>query len=365
MVRIAIAGLGKMGLSHQAIVNAHPDLELVAVCDVTDYVLGVLSKYAKVRVYRDFAEMLAKESLDALLIATPSAMHASMVQAALEKNLHIFCEKPFCLEAEEGLRFAQIAEEKGLITQVGYHFRFVGTFVEMKRLIEAGAIGKVHHLRAEAYGPVVVRPQGLTWRSKKGEGGGCLYDYACHAIDLLNFLAGSPSGVRGSVLNKVFSNDVDDEAYSTLLYPDGIVADVAANWSDESFRKMSMKVTAWGTEGRITADRQEMQIYARSAPKVSGLRKGWNVKYTTDLTEEVWYYLRGEEYSAQIDHFVNCIRERIPTRSPFRSAADTDRITDLIAADARGEGKARQEAEGAAPSRPIWSALVQKFRTSS
>ena len=81
------------------------------------------------------------------------------------------------------------------------------------------------------------------------------------------------------------------------------------NWSDESFRKMSTKISVWGTNGRITADRQECQIYLREPhAALPDTRKGWTVRYTTELTEEVWYYLRGEEYSAQIDYFVQSVR---------------------------------------------------------
>ena len=87
------------------------------------------------------------------------------------------------------------ATSKGCVTQVGYHYRFVGAFQEAARVVRSGALGKVHHVRAEAYGPVVLRPKGGTWRSAKSEGGGALYDYACHAIDLVNFVVGAPSAV--------------------------------------------------------------------------------------------------------------------------------------------------------------------------
>ena len=75
----------------------------------------------------------------------------------------------------------------------------------------------------------------MTWRSSKAEGGGCLYDYACHAIDLVNFLHAAPNRVEGTILNKVFSTDVDDEVYATFFFPDGATGQLAANWSDESF----------------------------------------------------------------------------------------------------------------------------------
>ena len=160
MIRIALLGLGKMGLSHQAIVNSHPDVDLVAVCDTTDYLLDVLTKYTGVKTYSDYRKLFAEEKLDAALIATPSRFHAEMVRAALDANLHVFCEKPFCLDVAEGRALAELATQKNLVNQVGYHYRFVEAFHEMKRLLDLGIIGKLHHILAEAYGPVVLRPKG-------------------------------------------------------------------------------------------------------------------------------------------------------------------------------------------------------------
>jgi predicted dehydrogenase len=218
---------------------------------------------------------------------------------------------------------------------VGYHYRFVAAFNEAKRLLDRNLIGDLHHVRAEAYGPVVLRPKGSTWRSQKSEGGGCLFDYSCHAIDLLNYLVGRPTAVSGSVLNNVFSNDVDDEIYSTFQFAKGFYGQLATNWSDESFRKMSVKLSIWGTNGRINVDRQELQVYLRSLPEpIDGFAPGWNVRYTTDLTHPVWFYVRGEEYSAQIDHFVQCIKTGTPALSNFRTASDASLVAAMMRADA-------------------------------
>jgi predicted dehydrogenase len=254
----------------------------------------------------------------------------------LDADLHVFCEKPFCLDAEEGLRLVEQAEKKGRVNQVGYHYRFVGTFHEMKHLLDREILGTLHHIRAEAFGPVVLRSKGKTWRTKKTEGGGCLHDYASHAIDLVNYLVGCPQAVGGTVMNRLFSGDVEDEVYSNLFYSNGLSGQIAANWSDESQRKMTTKVSIWGTNGKIVSDRQEMQIYLRDNSKApDGFTKGWNTRYTTDLTDPVWFYLRGEEYSAQVSHFVETIQAgRSDTRSTFRSAVSTDLILKAIAKDA-------------------------------
>lgn len=337
MTRIAVVGLGKMGLSHLAMIRAHPRVEVAAVCDATGYVLDVLNKYTGVCTFTDFDAMLAEVELDAVIIATPSSMHARMVQAALEKGLHVFCEKPFCLDTSEGERATQLAKARGLVNQVGYHYRFVGAFREVKRLLNANAIGRVTHVLAEAYGPVVLKPKGSSWRTQRSEGGGCLYDYAAHPLNLVNWYFGSPRGVGGTVLNKVFSKETDDEVFGTLYFDDGKSAQISVNWCDESHRKMSTKITVWGTAGRVVADRQECQVYLRDAAQFpDGYQQGWNVRYTTDLTEPVWFYLRGEEYSAQLDYFVTCIEEKRAhdNVNSFESALNTDKLLSMMIADA-------------------------------
>ncbi|MTV41553.1 Gfo/Idh/MocA family protein [Duganella radicis] len=339
MIRLAVVGLGKMGLSHHSMINAHPGVKVAAVCDAAGYVLDVLNKYTGVRTYTDFEAMLAEVELDAVIIATPSSMHGKMVKAALEKNLHVFCEKPFVLDNAEGEEVTRLANAKGLVNQVGYHCRFVGAFQEVKRLLDDNAIGEVTHMLAETYGPVVLKPKGSTWRTQRSEGGGCLYDYAAHPLNLLNWYFGAPRGVGGSVLNKIFSADTDDEVFSTLYFEDGKSAQLSVNWSDESYRKMSTKITIWGKNGRIYADRQEVQVYLRNAsPELvqKGYINGWNVRYTTELTEPVDFYLRGEEYSAQLDYFVRCIEGKRggDNVNSFASAMETDRAISMMIADA-------------------------------
>ena len=100
---------------------------------------------------------------------------------------------------------------------------------------------------------------------------------------------------------------------------------------------MTTRITVWGTGGRIFADRQECQVYLRDGASLpEGYAQGWNVRYTTELTEPVWFYLRGEEYSAQIERFVARVAARAgrtaSTASPARPM--TDRTIALMVADA-------------------------------
>lgn len=352
VIKLGVVGLGKMGISHFSIANAHPATE-VTVCDNSGYLLDAIAKYSGRPAYRDYAKMLDEADLDAVIIATPSRAHASMVKQALECGLHVFCEKPFCLDYRDAEDLAAMAAGKGRVTQVGYHYRYVSAFQEMKRIVDSGALGEVTHVLAEAYGPVVLRPKGKTWRTDRAEGGGCLYDYAAHPINLLNWYFGEPSGAAGTVLSSIFSADTDDEVYSTLSWDGGLTAHLSVNWSDESYRKMSTKLSITGTNGRLYADRQECQLYLREASDaLPGYGKGWNVRYTTDLTGEVGFYLRGEEYSAQIEDFVAAVRtgQGAPL-SEFASATVTDRTIAMILAD-----------QHQAPTRSRAAPLVQKKR---
>lgn len=230
-VCIAVVGLGKMGLSHFSMVNAHPETETRA-CDGSGFLVDVLSKNIETPIHKDYDAMLASEDLGAVVIATPSKFHAPMVTAALEKGIHVFCEKPFCLDWADSERLTKLAADKGLVAQVGYHYRYVGAFQEMNRVLASGALGQITHVLAEAYGPVVLRPKRATWRTDQTQGGGCLYDYAAHPLNLLNWYFGTPDRVSGSVLGKVFSETTDDEVFSTLQWNDGPTAQLSVNWSD-------------------------------------------------------------------------------------------------------------------------------------
>src|SRR4030042_5919315 len=163
MINTGIIGLGKMGLSHCSIINAHPDLNLVSVCDASSLVLEAMRKYGSFLIYNDFKKMIDENDLHALFVATPTKLHAEMVIYALEHNINVFCEKPLSLTLEQGEKMVELAEKNKLVNQVGYHNRFIGTFNYLLKLIDAGILGDIYHFLGEAYGPVVVRKKSGTW----------------------------------------------------------------------------------------------------------------------------------------------------------------------------------------------------------
>lgn len=334
MIRTGLIGLGKMGISHCAILGAQPDVNLVAVCDSSSLVIDAFKKYTKFECHSDYKKMIDTMNLDALVVASPTRFHDEMVSYALEKSLHVFCEKPFSLDYKKGQNLARQANQLNLVNQVGYHNRFLGTFNEVKRILNSRAIGEVYHFLGESYGPVVLKESGGTWRSKRSEGGGCLYDYSSHTIDLISFLLGRPVSVSGTKLKRIFSKDVEDAVYSTLTLESGLTGQLSVNWSDATHRKMNTQITIFGKKGKIVADATEVKVYLMEDNKRLGLEKGWTVKDIPGLTDHVNFYLRGEEYSSQIDYFIDCIKvKKSDNKSSFESALQTDELISLLIAD--------------------------------
>jgi predicted dehydrogenase len=335
-LKAGVIGLGKMGLSHAAIVSPHPNVDLVAVCDTSSIVLDAFRKFSKVNVYTDYVKMIDSEKLDLVVISTPTRFHYKMVKYALEKGIHTFCEKPFSLTTLEGQELEILAAQKNLINQVGYHNHFIGTFRELKRLLKESVLGDLVHFTGEAYGPVVTKEKGGTWRSDPVEGGGCLFDYASHVINLIQEIIGVPVKASGSQLKKIYSKDVEDTVYSILTLQSGLTGVLSVNWSDETYRKMSTSLTVFGKKGKIICDATEIKIYLKEANPAEKLEKGWTIKYITDFAIPVNFYLRGEEYSAQIDNFVDCILKNRQTEiNSFRQAVLTDKVIEILIADSK------------------------------
>lgn len=331
MIKVGLIGAGKMGLSHLAILGAHPEVEIVGVSDTSSIVINSLKKYSPFRCFTDYRLMLDVSRPEAVFVAVPTKLHATMIRELIQRKIHVFAEKPFCLNPEEGLSLVNMARENGVVNQVGYHNRFIGTFNEVKSILDRGDLGQIDHFSGEAYGPVVIKKKQDNWRSRPSEGGGCLMDYASHVIDLINFLIAPVQSVRGSLLKSIYSDSVEDAVYSLLQLQNNVSGTLMVNWSDETYRKMSTSITIYGSKGKVIADANEMKVYFKESPASESYSRGWNVRYVTDLTSPVDFNLRGEEYTAQIDHFISAVQGKAANdRNTFSTSWATDRAIDLI-----------------------------------
>lgn len=342
MLNLGIIGIGRMGITHYSIINSHPDVTIKAVVDTSSLVLSLLHKYiADIHTYTDHNELFEKENLDAVIICTPPTLHYQIAMKAGEKGIHVFAEKPFTTKHKLAEELTNLFKQKQLINQVGYVNRFNDIFKAVKQYIDHGVIGNVIRFKSEMYSRTITKSEeGKTWRDSRENGGGAVFEVASHAIDLVNFMIGKPDKITGSSMTSIFSKNVEDAVNATFLYKNGISGTLNVNWSDESFRKPTNKIEIFGSQGKILADQHGIKIFMKKESIENNLRVGWNTIYITDVFKPVPFYVRGNEFTAQLYHFVDCITGKEKKNNcTFSDAADTLEVIEAIYTDYELNGK--------------------------
>lgn len=341
-INIAIVGIGRMGITHYSIINSHPNVQIKAVVDTSSLVLSLLEKYISgIHTYTDHNELFANENLDAVIICTPPTLHYQIAMKAAEKGIHVFSEKPFTTKQKQAKELSNLFVKKGLVNQVGYVNRFNDIFIAVKQYIDNGIIGDIISFKSEMYSRTITKSEeGKTWRDSRENGGGAVFEVASHAIDLVNFLIGKPDKVTGSCMTSIFSKNVEDAVNATFLYKNGVSGTLNVNWSDESYRKPTNKIELFGSQGKIFADQHGIKIFIKKISPHNNFRIGWNIIYITDVFKSVPFYVRGNEFTAQIYHFVDCIINRDKKNNyTFSDATDTLEIIEAIFNDYELNGK--------------------------
>jgi predicted dehydrogenase len=313
--------------------------------------LKILGKYVDVKTYTDYTKMLDDSEPDCVIISTPGDSHSEIVKTCLKRGLHVFVEKPFAMTVEEGQGVVGELGEKSLVNQVGYVNRFNEVFTEVKQLVDNGVIGDVVNFNSEMYGATVLKDSRSSWRGSRRTGGGCMYEFASHCIDLVVYLLDRPDSIAGSMLQSIYSSEAEDLVSSTFIYNKGFSGTVMANWSDETFRKPANIVTILGTNGKVIADKHAYKLYLKTAPDPkNGFDKGWNTRYITDFAKSVRFYVRGNEFTRQLDYFIDCIEgKHTENAASFAEGLKTDTVMEEIRKDAARSVAQPKGATGRAP----------------
>jgi predicted dehydrogenase len=124
MKNIALIGIGKMGLSHFAIANSTPGINIVAVCDTSKPLLRAIRKNLSIATYPDFNDLIQMESLDGVIVSVPNAMHFDVVLKCLKAGLDVFIEKPLTIKYQDSLELQKVANKHNRLVQVGFVNRF-------------------------------------------------------------------------------------------------------------------------------------------------------------------------------------------------------------------------------------------------
>src|SRR5438128_8027022 len=142
-VRVGIVGSGRIGRVHAEAYRRVAGGSVVACLDAVPSVADELARDFGLEVITGYSEMLAREDIDAVLIATPNWLHAEMTCEALATGKHVFCQKPMALTIDEADRVVQVAKASAAVLQFGFMLRFTPPFPEIKRVVDSAAIGEV------------------------------------------------------------------------------------------------------------------------------------------------------------------------------------------------------------------------------
>ena len=152
-IRLGVIGTGNRGSHHLRLALKQPDIEVAAVCDVYQPRVdsAVEATHGRARGMRDFREVLADKSLDAVCIATPCHWHAYMAVEACKAGKDVYVEKPVCLGIDEGRKMVEAARKYHRIVQAGLQQRAAPHFQKAVELVRSGAAGKVTFCRTWNY----------------------------------------------------------------------------------------------------------------------------------------------------------------------------------------------------------------------
>ena len=230
-MRVAVVGLGVIGKVHLKVI-AETDNQLISVCDIDK---DKLSNYSNISTYTDYVAMLENEKPDVVHICTPHYLHTQMILEALNRNIHVLCEKPLCIKKED-IPLILSAEQKstaqlGVCFQNRYNYStlLVKEYIKKEEIISARA-----SLRWHRHKEYYIQSG---WRGKwNTEGGGVLINQALHTIDLLQYFCGMPKSVSAVCENLSLQGIIEVEDTASVCLNGEVQASLyATNTAEKDY----------------------------------------------------------------------------------------------------------------------------------
>lgn len=312
MIRVGIVGAGEIArYLHIPRYKKIPDVEVVAIADNDEKRANILSKEFNIpKVYYDYEEMLERENLTAISVCTPNYLHAPISISALDKGIHVLCEKPMATSIEEAEEMVKASKKSGKILMIGYTQRFRPFNLLLKKLIEKGDLGEIYYARGSLLRRKGIPGIGTWFTTKEMSGGGCLLDIGVHILDLIWWLMGMP--IPKFVLGNVYAIfgpkglgeggwnkgakgklifDVEDFAVGFIKFENGATLTIETSWASH-IEKDEGNYLILGTLGGAQLN----------PPKI--FKDLENLSTNIEISEKPFEWGEGE-----IEHFIECIRE--------------------------------------------------------
>lgn len=253
---MAIIGFGGMGSHHYLKLLKEQEIVCTGVWDIKperrEYAVGM-----GLHAYGSLEEVLADDSIDIVLIATPNDCHHPIALQALAAGKHVICEKPVTLNAQLLTEMLEAADKAGKLLTVHQNRRWDRGYVILQQVMGEGVLGDVYRIESRVHGAHGIPGD---WRQDPKQGGGMIYDWGVHLLDQAVMLF--PDAKITSVyatLNNVTNTETDDGFFIDLLYDNGIhyTVEVGTSHFITLPRWMvlgqngTLMLDKWGLEGKI------------------------------------------------------------------------------------------------------------------
>ncbi|MBE7052124.1 MAG: Gfo/Idh/MocA family oxidoreductase [Ruminococcaceae bacterium] len=306
LLKYAVIGCGSFGRHHIDALVLRRDIEIVALCDKhIEKCHEVNEKYSlNAQCFDDYNEMLSSMKFDIVTVATSDKAHAGATIAALNAGSHVLCEKPMSLFVDECKDMVTAADKTGKLLMVGQIGRFAPAFIEAKKFVDQGLIGELFFIESE-YAHDYSHARGTDdWRvdpDREPIIGG-----ACHAIDLIRWIAGDPVETTAYSNHKVLTDwPVDDATVAIFKFPNNVIGKVFTSIGCK--REYTMRTVIYGTKGTITVDNtsSEFTINLSDGNLADGMFGAGEAGIKHKLKANINNHNTAGEHAAMIDSVVN------------------------------------------------------------
>ncbi|QQZ62309.1 Gfo/Idh/MocA family oxidoreductase [Paenibacillus sonchi] len=224
-LNIGIVGTGWFSKVHADLLAGMEDVKLQAVCGSSKQKGEDMASPYGAEGYGDITEMLDARKLDAVYICVPPQSHGAIERALIRREIPFFVEKPLGSSTEIPASLLQDIKEHGLLTSVGYHFRYQENIARLKKLLSGDKVGMI-------VGQWMGSMPGVAWWRDQEQSGGQFTEQTTHIVDLLRYLGGEVTEVYGMFGNRVVHEQhegvtVADVGTVSLKLDNGIVANIS------------------------------------------------------------------------------------------------------------------------------------------
>ncbi len=300
-VRVAVIGGGKAGRNLGVAFQVAENAEVKVFCTRHEQSAREAAEYCHVgRWTTDLASIMADDSIDAVVVASPDEFHCEQTVMAAQAKKHVLCEKPMCRSLAEADRMIDEAERNDVLLMVGFTERFCHPCTEAKKRIDEGEIGKPRMILARRCHPrSVIRDR--VWLNDQ-ETGGVLNYAGTHNIDLICWFMDSPPQRVYAEMGQLIltGQNFTDCAVVTFKFPDGAIATLYETFAYPGKYPQSVdrNIEILGDQGVIHIDfmSQPLQVFSPARHQI-----------VDSVTWPVVDGRIGGAILAEVEHFVKCI----------------------------------------------------------